>query len=156
MRASLSIETMLVFIGMAVFWTVVFSALAPQLEKAKEKAQESHLQAECEKLASLIDTLSTYGKGIELNYTYFMDEGRKDIYFCQDAGPCQSNTITIIKKTEEMHMRAQCRTKIAEWVNIKSDNSILGCNEALERNIQSVQVTYATYVEKENRPRRCE
>lgn len=156
MKASISIETLLVFTGMILFWTILFSAIAPQLDKAKQKAQEAQLQAECEKLASLIDTLSTYGKGIELSYTRFIKEKNKDLYFCQDTGPCQSNIITIIKRTEEETTRAQCKTRIAEWVNIKSEGKILSCKQAIDKDIRAVEITYATYVEKENRPRGCE
>jgi len=155
MKAAISIEAILIFSGMAVFWTMVFSAVAPRLEEAKEKAEGSQLQAECEKLASLIDTLSTYGEGIELNYTQFLPEA-SDLRFCQDAEPCTSNTITVIKKAEQGNMQAQCRTRIAEWVNIKSGGKMLGCKQAIEKEIREVQMTYATYNEKENAPRRCE
>jgi len=156
MNASMSIEAILVFSGMALFWTLVFSAVSPRLEQAKEKAEASQLQAECEKLASLIDTLSTYGKGIELNYTQFLPEDNKGLYLCQDAEPCSSNTITIIRAGGNRNMTARCRTRIAEWVNLKSDGRMLGCREALEKGIQQVQITYATYLEKGNAPRRCE
>jgi hypothetical protein len=156
MKASISLEAILVFSGMAVFWTLVFSAVAPRMEEAKEKAEGSQIQAECEKLASLIDTLSTYGEGIELNYTRFLPEGNTDLFFCQDAEPCSSNTITIIRKTQQKNIQAQCRTRIAEWVNIKSGGKMLGCKQAIEKEIREVQMTYATYNEKENAPRGCE
>ena len=154
MKGSLSLEALLTFVAVVVFWVTVFSAVSPHLQGLKHGVLEAQLRGECEKLANFIDTMSTYGEGITLDYTPFTGE---ELYFCQRSSDfCTTREITVIRIFGLNRTEVSCRTRIAEWVNIKSGGKILNCKEAVEKNIHTVNITYATYNEKENMPRACE
>lgn len=152
---SVSLEAILIFAAVVSFWILIFRSIVPYLSEAKEKAVESELGGECGKLASLIDALSTYGKGIYLDYAPFVSG---DVFFCQNAvNFCGSREIVVAKALASGGSKqVSCRTRIAEWVNLKHGGGLLSCEKAIRMRIHSVNITFATYDEKGGTKRACE
>jgi len=152
---SVSLEAILVFAAIVSFWVLVFRSIVPYLSEAKEKAVESELGGECRKLANMIDALSTYGKGIYLDYAPFVSG---DIFFCQNAGAfCGSREIVVVKALASGGtVKTSCRTRVAEWVNLKHGGELLSCEKAIRLRVHSVNITFATYDEKGGTKRACE
>ncbi len=154
-KGNISLEAVLVFAAAALFWVVVFRSIAPYLLEAKEKASESVLVGECEKLAGLVDALSSYGRGVYVDYAPFVNG---DVFFCQNAaGFCRSREIFAVKVLDSGEVKkASCSTHVAEWVNLKYKGELLSCEKAISGHVRMVNITFATYDEKSGKKRECE
>ena len=146
-RASFSLEAMLVFVGVMLFWVVVFTSIAPQLKEMQEQVVKEELMGECLKVTNTVDTIATYGaETIYLSLTpYFEQSMERGIFFCQEHDGCGcgedgrppehgcSKTIFAVKvnrtggmgegmaKVRNILLRVNCSAHVADWVDIVVD-----------------------------------
>lgn len=148
-RASFSLEAMIVFIGVTLFWVAVFSAVSPQLKEMQERVVLEELKGECLKVTNTVDTLATYGAGsIYISMTpYFEQSMARGIFFCQEHIGCRcdksgsppregcSKRIFAVKTNrtgEGAAARASCSAHVADWIDITSDGGRVVLCEDLE------------------------
>jgi hypothetical protein len=127
---NLSLEALLVFIGVMSFWILVFKIWIPGLYPLRHALIESKLKSDCERLVSIIDTMTTYKKGSsKMDITpFFKDLVERKIFFCQEK---PGREIFIVKKGKE-DIVVSCKTHVARRVSILLDRRLYTCQEVLE------------------------
>jgi len=146
MRAYFSLEAMLVFVGVALFWIAIYAMVAPNLVEIQQKAREAELSSECEKMLAVIDTMATYGaESTYLDLTpYFQKSIDRGIYFCQDHQKCSSRNISaVLFKTGT---RVQCTSHVAAWVDILKSGEVYSCSRIPE--VGNFSVEFGSYLER--------
>jgi len=166
-KGSFSLEAMLVFVGVALFWIAVFSIISPQLKEMQELVVEQELMGECLKVTNTVDTLATYGaETIYISLTpYFKQSMERGVFFCQEHSGCRcddkgqspqsgcSKTIWAVKTNKTgvgITNRVNCTTHVAGWIDLIMDNrEVYDCKEAETSNRRwNMTIKFGTYFEK--------
>lgn len=158
MRGSLSLEAMLVFVAVCIFWVAVFGGISPRLKEMKQAALEAELRAECLKVASAVDTMASYGSGSTyMSMTPYIGQSKdRNVYFCKPESDACSRKLVAVKHswaTGDQTQNVTCETHVAEWVKILWENGAYTCND-LPRG-SDFTVEFGSYVEEDGSLKPC-
>jgi len=169
MRGSFSLEALLVFVAVTIFWSIIYSGVAPQLQGMQEQVVQEELMGECLKVTNTIDTMATYGaESIYLDIIpYFKESMERGILFCQEHEGCRCDenlnppksgcekTIAAVKinETWEIQNKVSCKTLVADWIDILGDGKrVYKCDEIDAKNVGgNFTIKFGSYFEKPKR-----